>query len=131
MVLPAVAAALIPVAYDVDLLLEAPDAEPVEVHLVDVDEGPLPMFYLPTEDGGYMVDIALKIVGEDQALFDIEIVRKEPGRFGRLKNEVVSRPRITALFGQPAFIQQAKSIPLPDGGFENTEVLKVEATLHE
>jgi len=130
MSLPILAAALLPVAYDVDLAIEAPGADPIELHLVEVSEGPLPAVYLPTEDGGWIVDIELHLIDGDTARFDIEVVRQELGRFGRLSSELVSRPKVTTRIGEPALIRQSARIPLPDGGFEDVDVLGVEATLH-
>ena len=118
-------------AYDVDLHIEAAGAEPVEAHLVDVDTGSLPAMYLPTEDGGYIVHVDVVVVGEDKARFDVEIVQQRASRFGRIESEVVSRPRITSLIGQPALLRQGGRAPLPDGGFEEVESISVECTLRE
>lgn len=110
-------------AYDVDVVLEAQGADPVELHLVDVEPGPLPTVLVDGDAGAHIFQIDLSIVGADQVRLTVTIDKLTAGPRGRLTRTTVSQPRVTTLLGKSAEVSMSHRLPDAD---EDTVQLSAE-----
>lgn len=89
--------------YEVHLVLQAPGTEAMEVTLVDVQEGPLPAFFLSSSAGaGYVFQLTLSPSSDDAVQVDADVRRLAGARRGGVRTDAVSRPVLRVKLNEPA-----------------------------
>lgn len=108
-------------ALDIDLSVRI-DAATTTLHLVGVADGPLPLISV-AQDGGRTAWVQTDIArtADGQVVYGFTVTDGDP-RTGEPK--VLSKPRVTALVGQPALVRQEST-------GRKRQVLEIEAIATE
>lgn len=106
-------------------------AAPLELTLRDVGFGDLPAFVVPDGRDGWSrrVHLTLADAGEGRVRFSVRVYEVEERRPGVERVTLLAEPVITALPGERAMVRQGTRVPLPDGSFEDRDVLNLRLLL--